>query len=75
MHDRLWRSPPPGYPEGFMNRGGVLDFYTGGISRLFARMSKEDFTYQLSDHLPLWIQVNTDNDSAVLNQIIRASKD
>ena len=60
------------YPESFMNTGGVLDFYTGGTGKLFPGISKEDFTYQVSDHLPLWTQINTDNDSAALDQIIRA---
>jgi endonuclease/exonuclease/phosphatase family metal-dependent hydrolase len=63
------------YPASFMNKGGVLDFYTGGTSKLFAGLSKEEFTYQLSDHLPLWTQINTDNDSAQLDQIIRAKKE
>jgi hypothetical protein len=62
------------YPASFMNKGGVLDFYTGGTSKLFPGMSKEDFTYQLSDHLPLWTQINTDNDSAELDQIIKVKK-
>jgi endonuclease/exonuclease/phosphatase family metal-dependent hydrolase len=63
------------YPESFMNKGGVLDFYTGGTSKLFPGMSKADFTYQLSDHLPLWTQINTDNESAKLDQLIRAKRD
>lgn len=63
------------YPESFMNKGGVLDFYAGGIAKLFPGMSKADFTYQLSDHLPLWTQINTDNDSAKLDQLILAKRD
>jgi hypothetical protein len=50
----------PLYPENFTNKGGVLDFYTGGISSLLKGLSKEELTYQMSDHLPLWMQMNTD---------------
>lgn len=64
----------PIYDDSFMNKGGVLDFYTGGISTLFPGMSKDDFTFQMSDHLPLWVQINTDNDDHQLDQIIRAKK-
>lgn len=64
----------PIYDDSFMNKGGVLDFYTGGISALFAGISKDDFTYQMSDHLPLWVQINTDNDGHQLDQLIRAKK-
>ena len=65
----------PHYNESFMNKGGILDFYTGGTATLFPGMSKDDFTYQMSDHLPLWVQINTDNDSAQLSQIIKMKRD
>ena len=61
----------PIYPENFCNAGGVLDFYQGDHRKLFPRLTKAAFTYQLSDHLPLWIQVNTDNDTQQLEQLIR----
>jgi endonuclease/exonuclease/phosphatase family metal-dependent hydrolase len=61
----------PIYPESFTNNGGVLDFYTGGIGTLFAGMEKQAFTYQMSDHLPLWIQINTDIEGNRLDQIIQ----
>ena len=64
----------PRYPESFMNTAGVLDFYSGGIDVLFPGMSETDFTFQLSDHLPLWAQINTDTDGFKLDQIIRAGK-
>ena len=64
----------PIYEDSFMNKGGVVDFFTGGIAALFPGMSKNDFTYQLSDHLPLWVQINTDNDGHQLDQIIRGRK-
>jgi len=37
-------------------------------------MSKEKFTRQLSDHLPLWMQINTDIDGQQLSQIIRTKR-
>ena len=65
----------PIYEDSFMNQGGVLDFYTGGTEQLFPGMGKDEVTYQLSDHLPLWVQINTDNDAHQLDQIIRAKRD
>jgi hypothetical protein len=35
-------------------------------------LTKANFTFQLSDHLPLWMQMNTDIDGVQLDQIIRA---
>jgi hypothetical protein len=34
-------------------------------------MTKEKFTYQLSDHLPLWMQINTNISGEQLSQIVR----
>ncbi|GFO61203.1 hypothetical protein GMST_35280 [Geomonas silvestris] len=61
----------PIYPENFTNNGGVLDFYCGDIEPLFPGMAKLKFTYQLSDHLPLWMQINTDIEGQILDQIIQ----
>jgi endonuclease/exonuclease/phosphatase family metal-dependent hydrolase len=62
------------YPENFSNAGGELDFYLdeARITELFpAGLTKEAFTYQLSDHLPLWMQLRTDIDGQKLEQIIQ----
>lgn len=59
------------YPENFTNAGGVLDFYASDHTPLFPALTKQEFTYQLSDHLPLWIQINTDIDGFELDQIIQ----
>jgi endonuclease/exonuclease/phosphatase family metal-dependent hydrolase len=59
------------YPANFANAGGVLDFYANDHKPLFPDLTKDKFTYQLSDHLPLWIQINTDIDGFQLEQIIR----
>lgn len=61
----------PIYSESFTNHGGVLDFYQGSIAPLFPGMQKQAFTYELSDHLPLWIQINTDIEVSRLDQIIQ----
>lgn len=60
----------------FTDNAGVLDFYTGGISKLFPgeKLSKREFTSELSDHLPLWIQLDVDTEGEQLDQILNASK-
>jgi endonuclease/exonuclease/phosphatase family metal-dependent hydrolase len=50
----------PKYTKSFTNHGGVLDFYDGDHHALFPdrpTMTKTQFTYELSDHLPLWCQL------------------
>jgi endonuclease/exonuclease/phosphatase family metal-dependent hydrolase len=49
----------------FTNSGGVLDFYEGDWKSLYPNAShrprnRDRFTYELSDHLPLWIQIDTE---------------
>jgi len=61
----------PHYPENFTNKGGVLDFYAGDHHPLFPDLTKSEFTYQMSDHLPLWLQVNTDIDGRQLDAVIQ----
>lgn len=60
----------PKYSTCFSDKGGHLDFYAQNHKKLFPRLSQDEFTYQLSDHLPLWIQVNTNTDEERLNQIL-----
>jgi endonuclease/exonuclease/phosphatase family metal-dependent hydrolase len=60
--------------DNFCNQGGVLDFFIdeARIKELFpAGLTKEAFTFQMSDHLPLWIQIGTDIVGEQLQQIIR----
>ena len=62
------------YPDNFTNAGGDLDFYINEahIKELFpAGMTKQKFTFQLSDHLPLWMQINTAIDGAQLDEIVQ----
>ncbi|BDG72898.1 endonuclease/exonuclease/phosphatase family protein [Roseomonas fluvialis] len=62
------------YPENFSNAGGVLDFFASDHRPLFPDLTKDAFTYQLSDHLPLWIQIRTDIDGAQLDQLIQRKR-
>ncbi len=56
----------PVYPESFTNAGGILDFYAGDSQPLFPGMNKLDFTFQLSDHLPLWVEFALDRSTEQL---------
>lgn len=63
----------------FKDVGGVLDFYCEDWRALFPeehypRMSKDDFTYELSDHLPLWVQIDTWIDDEELDQILHRNQ-
>ncbi len=62
------------FPDNFTNAGGVLDFYGGDHRWLFPDLTKDAYTYQMSDHLPLWIQINTDIDGMMLDQIIQRKR-
>ena len=62
----------PHYPQNFTNRAGVLDFYRGDHEALFPGLSKDKFTYQLSDHFPLWIEINTDIDALQLQEYVNS---
>ena len=63
----------------FSNSGGILDFFLddAAIKELFPdeKYTEKQFTFQLSDHFPVWIQVNTDIDGDRLTQIVQDSKE
>jgi len=61
----------PRFSESFTNAGGVVDFYASDHKPLFPNLTKTEFTYEMSDHLPLWIQINTDIDGMILDQLIQ----
>jgi len=65
----------PTIPDNFTNCGGALDFFIDDahIDELFPgkNYSRQKFTFQMSDHLPIWIQVKTDIDGFRLNQIVQ----
>jgi hypothetical protein len=64
------------YTKSFTNIGGVLDFYQGDWRALFPAKdyptikTKKDFTFQISDHLPLWVQIDTWVDDEQLDQFL-----
>lgn len=62
-------------PDNFCNAGGALDFFIDDahIDELFpgAGYTRRKFTYQMSDHLPLWIQMKVDIDEFRLGQIVQ----
>jgi endonuclease/exonuclease/phosphatase family metal-dependent hydrolase len=62
----------PQFSKSFTHQGGVLDFFRGDFKPLYpeSTKSKDALTYEMSDHLPLWIHVNTDTDAERLDQIL-----
>jgi endonuclease/exonuclease/phosphatase family metal-dependent hydrolase len=68
----------PTVPENFTNHGGALDFFIDNahIDELFTgkNYTRDKFTYQMSDHLPVWIQIKTDIEGFRLNQIVQEGK-
>ena len=57
----------------FTNKGGVVDFYTPSYEKLYpwSDKSKDKLTYEMSDHLPLWVLIDVDRSDQELNQIIK----
>ena len=60
----------------FKDIGGVLDFYCDDWRALFPQehypdMDKRDFTFELSDHLAMWVQLDTWIDDEELDQLLQ----
>lgn len=68
----------PTLKKRFSNVGGTLDFFgsDAAIEKLFPdkEYTREKFSFQLSDHFPLWVQIKTDIDGERLNQIVQNGK-
>lgn len=68
----------PTMKDRFSDRGGTLDFFGSDakIKELFPgkNYTRTQFSYQLSDHLPLWVQIKTDIDGDRLQQIVQDSR-
>ena len=62
------------YPADFTLGGGVLDFYASDHKPLFPNLTKQQFTFQMSDHLPLWVQIRTDIDDFKLDELIQSKR-
>ncbi len=47
-------------PNRFTDHAGVVDFYMSDYKSLYPEIdSLHEFTFEMSDHLPLWIQLDT----------------
>lgn len=57
-YDRMFWKGRGATPR-FTGRAGAADFYAGDHAGLLPerRLSKEAFTFQMSDHLPVWVKV------------------
>lgn len=68
----------PTLKKRFTNSGGLLDFFVNDacIKELFPdkTYTRTKFTYQLSDHFPVWVQLDTDIDGERLNQLVQDGK-
>ena len=64
------------YPEQTQKiiSGGVVDFYKKNIESLYPKhkyaLTKHDYTYEMSDHLPIWIQLDVWNDDKEIKKHI-----
>lgn len=62
----------------FSKKGGTLDFFDSDahINELFPgkNYTRSKFSFQLSDHFPIWVQIKTDIDGERLNQIVQNNK-
>jgi len=70
-YDQILHNPK--YTTSFMNKGGVLDFFGSGWGKLFpeAKSPKDPkYTFELSDHLPLWMLVNVATDQEQLDELL-----
>ena len=59
-YDQILHNPV--YTKSITNKGGCLDFIGDGWGALYPEAKSkfdQDFTYQLSDHLPLWIMIRS----------------
>jgi hypothetical protein len=69
----------PTSPARFTNFGGIVDFYIDdpSILALFPseHYTREQFTFQMSDHFPVWLQINTDIEGDKLNEIVQDGGD
>lgn len=56
----------------FTDHGGVLDYYMNDHRSLlpYKSLSKTQFTFEMSDHLPLWVQLNIDTEDQELDRLI-----
>lgn len=68
----------PTLPDNCIAAGGALDFFKNAqqIEKLFPGKGydRTKFSFQISDHLPVWVQVKTDIDGFRLQQIVQGNR-
>lgn len=75
-YDQILHNPV--YTKSITKQGGRLDFIRDGWGDLYPEAKSpfdQDFTYQLSDHLPLWIMIDTDTDAEQLEQLLAPDRE
>lgn len=70
-YDQIVHSPTN--PARFTNKGGAIHFYKNSHKELFPDLTAKEFTYQMSDHLPLWIEIDTWIEDEQLDSIIEGT--
>ncbi|MGQ1788131.1 endonuclease/exonuclease/phosphatase family protein [Saccharicrinis sp. GN24d3] len=71
-YDQILHRSTDNYSFSFSDHGGVIDFARDGLlEKLFPDVKPSKRTYELSDHLPMWIQIYTNNELQRLDSIIR----
>jgi len=60
--------------KSFTGNGGILDFDRGDHTPLFPEMTRTEFTSQLSDHFPLWIQLDIDVEGIYWDRAMRRAE-
>lgn len=64
----------PSYTLAFTDRGGVANVFSQADQAWFPDVAPNRFSYQLSDHFPVWALLRTDNDTEKLDQLIRDAR-
>ena len=68
----------PTLKKRFTNAGGTVDFHISDarIKELFPdkTYTRDQFSFQISDHFPVWVQLKTDIDGERFNQIVQNAR-
>lgn len=72
-YDQIVHSPTR---EGrFTDKGGVIALFKDSHTELFPDLTLDEFKNELSDHLPLWIEVDTWIEGEQLDAVIKGAAD
>lgn len=72
-YDQIVHSPTR---EGrFANRGGLIRFYDQTHEELFPGLSLHEFKEEISDHYPLWIEVDSWIEDEQLDAVLQAAEE